>query len=97
MFIGIGLKHNFTYIMENFIEWATGQFIVAMGFFFWPLVFMGLIGYVYLKNQSLVIVIAAILCIMAVFGNALVGVQPLINFLYVAVAAIVAGLLLWYS
>lgn len=86
------LEHNFTYIMQNFIEWSTGPYITAIGFFFWPLVFTGLIGYVYLKNQSLVIAAAGILMIMAVFGNALIGVQPFLNFLYIAVAAIAAGL-----
>lgn len=79
--------------MENFFTWATNCFDVAMGFFFWPLIFTGLIGYVYLKNQSLVIAAGAILLIFAVFFNAfLLSVQPWINFLYIAVSAIVASL-----
>ena len=93
MFVAVGMKHNFTWIMQNFVEWSTGPFITAMGFFFWPLIFTGLIGYVYLKNQSLVITVAAILIIFAAFSNALIlSVQPWINFLYIAVSAVVAAL-----
>ena len=69
-------------------------YTMVLGVFVWPLIFTGIIGYVYLKNQSLVIAVAAILMIMAVFGNALVGVDVWINLLYVFSAIVIAVLFL---
>ena len=83
---------NFTEIMSNFTSWALQGYETALGFVFWPLVFTGIIGYVYLKNQSLVALAGGILIVFAVFGNALMDVQIWINLLYIAVAAITAAL-----
>jgi hypothetical protein len=69
-------------------------YTTVLGVFVWPIIFTAILGYVYLKNQSLIVVVAAILMIMAVFGNALVGVDVWINMLYVFTALIVASLFL---
>jgi hypothetical protein len=86
--------HNSTYIQQHFIEWAMSGYTTVLGVFVWPIIFTAILGYVYLKNQSLIVVLAAILMIMAVFGNALVGVDVWINMLYVFTALIVASLFL---
>jgi hypothetical protein len=86
--------HNFTYIQQHFFEWALSGYTTVLGVFVWPLIFTGVIGYIYLKNQSLVMAAAAVLMIMAVFGNALVGVDIWINLLYVFTAIVVASLFL---
>ena len=88
------LMHNFTYIQQHFIEWSMSGYTTVLGVFVWPLIFSGIIGYVYLKNQSLVMAAAAILMIMAVFGNALLGVDAWINILYVFTSIVVATLVL---
>jgi len=77
--------------MQNLVEWSTHGYVMALGFFFWPLVFTGIIGYVYLKQQSLVAAAMAILILFAAFFNAIaLTVQPWINFLYIAVAATIS-------
>jgi hypothetical protein len=69
-------------------------YTTVLGVFVWPLIFTAILGYVYLKNQSLLMVAAGALMIMAVFGNALMGVEAWINLLYVMTALIVAALFL---
>jgi hypothetical protein len=86
--------HNFTYIQQHLVEWAMSGYTTVLGVFVWPIIFTGVLGYLYLKNQSLVILAAGILMIMAVFGNALLGVDVFINLLYVVTAMIVAALFL---
>jgi hypothetical protein len=86
--------HNFTYIQQHLIEWCMTGYTNVLGVFVWPLIFTGVLGYVYLKNQSLLMVVAGILMIMAVFGNALLGVDAWINLLYVFTAIVVAALFL---
>ena len=88
--------NNWTYIMQNFMEWSTQGYVSALGFLFYPILFTGIIGYVYLKQQSLVAVAAAILIIFSAFGNALVDVEPFMNFLYISVSLIVTALVLWF-
>lgn len=97
MYIGyFNIDVNFTNITSGYIEWATQGYVIALGFILWPLVFTGVIGYVYLKQQSLVAAVAAILIIFAVFSNALIlAVQPWINVLYVGVSVISAALFVY--
>lgn len=71
-------------------------YVTVMGVFVWPIIFVAIIGYVYLKQQSLTVAAIAALIIFAVFGNALIGVDILINFLYIAVSLIVTGVVLLF-
>lgn len=71
-------------------------YTTVLGVFVWPIIFTGILGYIYLKNQSLVVVVAGILMVMAVFGNALMGVDAWINMLYVFTAMVVAALFLFF-
>lgn len=86
--------HNFTYISQHLFEWGLQGYVTALGFLFWPLFFSAIIGYVYIKQQSLTAVAAVVLIIFAAFGNSLLGVGPWVNFLYIAISAVVAGLVL---
>lgn len=71
-------------------------YVTVIGVFVWPLIFLTIIGYVYLKQQSLTAAAVAALIIFAVFGNALVGVDILMNFIYIAVSLIVTGVVLLF-
>jgi uncharacterized sodium:solute symporter family permease YidK len=71
-------------------------YVTVMGVFVWPIIFVAIIGYVYLKQQSLTAAAIAALIIFAVFGNALVGVDILVNFLYIALSLIVTGVVLLF-
>lgn len=61
--------HNFTYIMENFWTWSIQGYTDVVGYFFWPIVLSAIIGYIYLKNQSVVAASVAILLFLAAFGT----------------------------
>lgn len=88
--------HNWTYITQNFVEWSTKGYVLALGFLFWPMVFTSIIVYVYLKQQSLVALAVVSLIIFAAFGNALLNVEPFMNFLYIGVSLIMTALVLWF-
>jgi hypothetical protein len=66
----------------------------VFGIFLWPLLFMGVIGYVYLKQQSFVAAAIAVMIIVSVFGNILMGVTEVVILLYLFVSLAMTGLLL---
>lgn len=53
--------HNFTYVIENLWSWSTQGYTTAMGFFFYPLLFSGIIGYLYIKTNSALVATVSIL------------------------------------
>lgn len=86
--------HNFTYIQQHLIEWSMSAYTNILGGLAWALIFTAILGYVYLKNQSMIMVAATILMIMAIFSNALIGLEMWMNLLYVFVAIIVSAVFL---
>ena len=87
---------NFTYWMENLVELSMQGYITAFGFFFYPLLFSFIIAYVYLKLQSAVAAVIVILIIMAVFGNALMGVEAWVTVMHLFTALVITGLVLLF-
>ena len=67
---------------------------LALGFLFYPLIFTAILGYVYLKNQSVVVLAAAILIFVVAFGNTLFGVGIFGTFLHIIVALAFSVLML---
>lgn len=55
--------------MENFWAWSTQGYTETVGFFFWPIVLSAIIGYIYLKNQSVVAASVAILIFLGAFAS----------------------------
>ena len=88
------MLHNFTYIQQNLVEWSMQGYIYALGFLAWPLIFSGVVGYVYLKQQSAVAAVVAVLIIFAAFGNAFVGVDIFVSLMYIITALVMTALLL---
>lgn len=86
--------HNWTYWSEHLTELSMQGYMNVLGVFVWPIIFTAIIGYVYLKNQSAVAAVAAILIIFAAFGNALLGVDVWYSLMYILVALVVTGLVL---
>ena len=78
----------------NFFDQIMLGYETVFGLLLWPLLFMSVIGYVYLKQQSLVAAAVATMIIISVFGNLLVGVDELIIVLYLFVSLALTGLLL---
>jgi len=63
---------NFTEIIGNFTSWSlqgyTDSTYAVVGVFFWPMMFMAVFGYVYIKQQSAVAAVVASIIIFAAFG-----------------------------
>jgi hypothetical protein len=76
------------------MQWSMQGYTTALGFFVWPIIFIGVITYVYLKNQSVVAASIAILIIVTAFSDTFIDVPALYTFLHVLVALIIAGLFL---
>ena len=85
---------NWSTIMENFMQWSTQGYTTALGFFFYPVFFAGIIGYIYIKNQSLTVTAGAILIIVAVFGNVIMGIDAFVNLLWVITALIFTAVII---
>ena len=65
---GVLLLTNFTTIMQDFWNWSFQGYTNVVGFFFYPIIFSAIIGYIYLKNQSALTATVAILLFFGAFG-----------------------------
>ena len=88
------MEHNFTYIMQHFMEWSMQGYEMVLGVLVWPLIFTAIVGYVYMKNQSAVSAAVAILIIFAGFINALLGVDLWVNLMYLLTSLAITALFL---
>jgi len=89
---------NFTDLINGtgIIGYATQGYITTMGFFFYPLFFSGIIGYVYMKQQSLVALAVVILIVFTLFGDLFLGVTMFVILMHIITALIISGLILGF-
>ena len=66
----------------------------ALGVFVWPIMFMGVIGYVYFKQRSYIAAAVAAMIIVSVFGNYMAGMEIWMSVMYILVALALTALLL---
>ena len=88
------MEHNFSYIQSHLVEWSLQGYVNSLGYFFLPLMFCAVIGYVYFKQQSYVAAVIAALVLFSVFGEAMLGVEVFTMFLHLVVALVVSILFL---
>ena len=90
--------NNWSYIMENFWTWSLQGYTNTVGFFFWPIVFSTIIGYIYLKNQSVIAATAAILLLLAAFASSgvFIHVSVFVMLLQIIVALSCTGLVVLF-
>ena len=90
--------HNFTYIMENFWSWSLQGYTGVIGFFFWPIMLSAIIGYIYLKNSSVMAATTAILLFMAAFAatGIFTNVGPYVMILQIIVTLSSAALVILF-
>jgi hypothetical protein len=86
--------HNFSYWITHFNEMIFSPYNAALGLFVWPLIFTGVIGYVYVKQESYVAAAVSALILMAVFSNAMTGMEIWVSLIYILVALAITGLFL---
>lgn len=87
---------NFTEIQHNIIPWMTQGYTIVFGFFFLPIFYMGIIGFVYSRMKSATAAVVAILIIMSAMSEAFMGVPILVSFLQIAVALIMSILVILF-
>jgi len=89
---------NWTYIMENFMEWCMQGYVGILGAFVWPIIFVAIIGYVYIKQQSAVAAAIAtlMLSVVMISSNFIMKISPLMQFLQIMVCLVLAGLMVYW-
>jgi len=89
-----GVDFNFTYWQQHLIEFSIRGYVDVVGFFFWSILFTGVIAYIYVKNQSAVAAAVAILIIFAAFtGTGIFLEVPFFVMFFQAIVAVsLAGL-----
>ena len=88
--------HNFTYWTQHLFDQAFLGYNLALGFLFYPIMFTAILGYIYLKNQSVVVLAAAILIFVVAFGNTIFGVGIWGTILHIIVSLAFSALLLLF-
>lgn len=86
--------HNFTYIQENLVAWSLQGYVTVLGFFFLPLIFCIISGYVYLNQCSATAAVVALLILFSIFGEMLLGVEIFTMLMHIIVALVMTALLL---
>lgn len=88
--------HNFSYWMENLMDLSMQGYETALGVLVWPIIFSGVIGYVYLKQQSFVAAAVAAMILICVFGNYLMDVESWVSLMYILSSLAFTGLFLMF-
>ena len=80
------------------MEWSMQGYTTAIGYFVWPIVFAGIIGYVYIKNTSVAAASVAILIVFTSFSTVswIAGVPALVMLFQLVVAISITGLILYF-
>lgn len=86
--------NNYTYIMQHFFEYTLQGYETALGFFFYPLIISAIVGYVYIKTQSVIAFSVGVLLIFGAYGATSIfnDMHPFTLFLQVLVAFACTGL-----
>ena len=89
--------------MVNWSDWSSdligksmAPYETTMGVGAWILIFTGIIGYVYLKQQSYVAAAIASLVILTAFINYLYGMEAWTNLIIILICLSLTGLLLLF-
>lgn len=81
---------------ENFPKYATDAYS-AIDPWFYPLLFFGIIGYVYVYTKSVVVASVAILITLGLYGALdVVGTGGVMNFMYIVVVIGIGSLIITF-
>jgi len=69
-------------------------YVMVLGVFVWPIIFTGIIGYVYLKQQSATAAAVVGMILFAAYSNYMVGVETWVNIMYILISLVVTALVL---
>jgi len=92
------LDVNWTRTVSDFWNWSLQGYESAVGWLFFPLVFVAILGYIYVKTESVVSLSVGIILLMMSFTgySVFAGVSLLVLFLQIVVTLSIVGLLLLF-
>jgi len=87
---------SFTNFSGDFINWSLTPFQTYVGFMMWPIIFTGVIGFVYVITENIGSTVAAIFIIFALFGttNAFIQAPEFSSIFFLISALGLSGLVL---
>ena len=78
------------------MDWSMAGYADVLGVFMWPFIFSVIVGYIYVKQESLTAAGVAILIIFAAFGDILMGASIFSMIMHIIVSLIFTGLVLFW-
>lgn len=89
---------NFTDIINGtgIIEYSMNAYEVVLGVFAYPLIFCGIIGYVYMKQQSVIAAAVATLILFAAFDLAILDAGIFVTIMHIFVTIAIGALFLLF-
>lgn len=89
---------NFTDIINGtgILNYSMQAYIGILGVFTYPLIFCGIIGYVYMKQQSVIAAAVATLVLFAAFDVAVLGTETFVMVVHIFVTIAIGALFLTF-
>ena len=89
---------NFTDLINGtgIIDYSMSAYINILGAFTYPLIFCGIIGYVYMKQQSVIAASVATLILFAAFNTAILGVDIFVTVMHILITISIGALFLMF-
>jgi len=89
---------NWTTWHQELFTWTMQGYTNALGFFVWPIIFSFVIGYVVIKQKSIVAGAVGLLVLFACFGTSslMIGVSEWVMFAQVMFALSITGLVVFF-
>ena len=89
---------NYTELINNtgIINYSMNAYIAILGVFTYPLIFCGIIGYVYTKQQSVIAAAVATLILFTAFNTLILKVGIFITVIHILVTIAIGSLFLLF-
>jgi len=89
---------NFTDIINGtgIINYSMQAYVTIFGVFTYPLIFCGIIGYVYMKQQSVIAAAVATLILFAAFNTLVLGAGIFVTIMHILVTIAIGALFLLF-
>lgn len=89
---------NFSELINGtgIINYSMQAYIGILGVFTYPLIFCGIIGYVYMKQQSVIAAAVATLILFAAFDTVILGVGIFVTVIHILVTIAIGALFLMF-
>lgn len=89
---------NFTELVNGtgILDYSMQAYVEILGVFTYPLIFCGIIGYVYMKQQSVVAAAVATLVLFAAFDSVIFGAGIFVTIMHILVTIAIGALFLMF-